>query len=313
MKREVYLLKKFGWLLPTLVLVVAFGFLAWYVKGHTIAIFQPAGEIGRKERNLIVAALVLSAIVVVPVFAMTIAIAWRYREKNARKTVYQPDFDRSRLLESIWWGVPIVIIGILSVITWNSAHALDPYKSLASTKPTLHIQVVALDWKWLFIYPDQHLAGVNLAVIPVGTPVDFEVTSDAVMNSFWVPQLGGQVYAMPGMKTHLHELATQSGDFLGSPANIAGKGFARMDFTVRATSPAQFTKWVKTAQQANRNLTTKAYTKLAKPSDNLPVSYYSPIQDGLFDDIVMKYMAPSSGTATPPQQATSMAMSGIRL
>lgn len=300
MKRGVYLLRRFGWLLPTVVLVAVFVFLTWYVRTHTIAIFQPIGTLGIKERNLMILALTMSAIVVIPVFAMTIAIVWRYRESNQRKTVYQPDFDRSRLFESIWWGVPIIIIAILSVVTWNSSHALDPYRPLASRQPTLHIQVVALDWKWLFIYPDQHIATVNLAEIPVGQPVDFAVTSDTIMNSFWVPQLGGQIYAMPGMSTHLQAQATQAGDVLGSPANIAGKGFARMDFTVRAARPADFNQWVKRAQTTNRNLTAIAYEALARPSDNVPVRYYSPVQDGLYDTIVMKYMSPMSAMTNQP-------------
>jgi cytochrome o ubiquinol oxidase subunit 2 len=161
-----------------------------------------------------------------------------------------------------------------------------------------------MDWKWLFIYPEQHIASVNLAVIPTDQPVDFMVTSDTVMNSFWVPGLGGQIYSMPGMITQLHEQANKPGDYLGSPANIAGHGFSRMDFTVRASSPASFAAWVKHAQQANRNLTTASYAELAKPSSDVPVQYYSPVEDGLFDTIVMNYMMPTPQTEmqTAPAQ-----------
>jgi len=248
-------------------------------------------------------------IVVLPTFAIAIFIVVRYRDRGdqpgkRRQPHYHPEFDHSRLFESIWWGIPIVIIGILSVVTWRSSHQLDPYKPLAAHHKTLTIQVISMDWKWLFIYPEQHIASVNLAVIPTDQPVDFMVTSDTVMNSFWVPGLGGQIYSMPGMITQLHEQANKPGDYLGSPANIAGHGFSRMDFTVRASSPASFAAWVKHAQQANRNLTTASYAELAKPSSDVPVQYYSPVEDGLFDTIVMNYMMPMPQTEmqTAPAQ-----------
>jgi len=316
MKRGVVLLKKYGWIIPVGILVVAGAFVAWYLHGRPVAITQPAGTVGIKERNLMLLALTLSVIVVVPVFIMAGLIAWRYREQNPRPAKYQPEWDHSRLFEGIWWGIPIVIIGILSVVTWNSSHALDPYRSLdgQSDVSALHIQVVALDWKWLFIYPDQHIASVNLAEIPTGQQVDFEVTSDTIMNSFWVPALGGQIYAMPGMSTHLHEQVDKPGEYLGSPANIAGHGFARMDFTVRAASKQQFDNWVIEARQANRNLTDETYKQLAKPSDSVPVGYYSWVNDGLFSDVVMKYMMPmaDSNVANGASNDTmNMDMSGM--
>jgi len=273
----------------------------WYLSRRSIPILQPAGQMGRKELHLMLFALLLAVIVVIPTYAIAIMIAIKYREENhekSRKRVkYDPDFDHSRLFESIWWGIPIVIIGILSVVTWNSSHALDPYKPLASNKKPLTIQVVSLDWKWLFIYPKQHVASVNLAEIPVGVPVDFHVTSDTIMNSFWIPALGGQIYAMPSMDTQLHEQADKTGSFMGSPANIAGHGFSRMDFTVRAASQTGFDAWVKQARQASKQLDNQTYQALAKPSDNVPVTYYSGVMDGLYNDIVMKYMMPQTGAA----------------
>jgi len=284
------------WLVVAVFLAVA----GWYISRRSLPIFQPAGPVGHKELNLILFTLSLAAIVVIPTYAIAVIIAMRYREENhtkAKKRIkYDPDFDHSRLFEAIWWGIPIIIIGVLSVVTWNSTHTLDPYKPLASDKKPLTIQVVALDWKWLFIYPKQHVASVNLAEIPVGVPVDFHVTSDTIMNSFWVPALGGQIYAMPGMDTQLHEQADKAGSFMGSPANIAGHGFSRMDFTIKATSQDGFNAWVKQARHAPKQLDAAAYTALAKPSESVPVTYYADVKHDLYNDIVMKYMTPQSGT-----------------
>lgn len=270
----------------------------WYLSRQSFPILHPGGEVGQKELHLIIAACLLAVIVVVPTFALTIYIALHYRESNhdkaGKKVKYSPDFDHSRLFESIWWGIPIIIIGILCVVAWRSAHDLDPYKSLSSAKQPLVVQVVALDWKWLFIYPQQGVASVNLAEIPTGTSVDFHVTSDTIMNSFWVPGLGGQIYAMPGMDTQLHELTNKAGDYFGSPANIAGRGFSRMDFTVRAVSSADFSSWISSAKNAPQQLTTATYQELARPSDNVPVTYYASVPTGFYDNIVMKYMMPTS-------------------
>lgn len=284
-------------------LAVFLGVAGWYLSRRSIPVLHPGGVAGQQEAHLIVLACLLALIVVVPTFALTIYIAAHYREgnhdKSRRPVAYSPDFDHSRLFESIWWGIPIIIIGILSVVAWRSAHDLDPYKALASDKQPLVIQVVSLDWKWLFIYPQQGVASVNLAEIPTGVPVDFHVTSDTVMNSFWVPGLGGQIYAMPGMDTQLHELTNKPGDYLGSPANIAGKGFSRMDFTVRAASSADFASWISSAKNAPVSLGTDTYRQLAQPSDNVPVTYYSTVSPNLYNDVVMKYMTPSGRGSAP--------------
>ena len=276
-----------GLLVATVIVV-----LAVYVSHYTVDVLQPAGQIGYKERQLMIFGLLLSIIVVVPTFSLTIFIAWKYREGNTKPKKYNPDWDRSRLFESIWWGIPIIIIGVLSVVAWRSAHALDPYKALASSRKPLTIQVVSLDWKWLFIYPDQHVASVNFAQIPLNTPVDFQITSDTVMNSFWVPSLGGQIYAMPGMGTQLHLMASKAGSYNGSSANISGSGFAGMTFTVRAGSRAAFDNWIGQARRSTQPLNTTTYKQLAKPSKYNPPSYYSSTQDNLYNDIMMTYMMP---------------------
>ncbi len=293
--------------------VVVLGWLSWYFHTHTVAVLSPAGVVARKERNLMVVALILSAVVVLPVFAMTIAIALRFRESNhVRKMVkYTPDWDQSRLLESLWWGIPCTIILTLSIITWNSSHALDPYKPLVSSVKPLTVQVICLDWKWLFIYPEQHVASVNLVELPVNTPVNFEITSDAVMNSFWIPQLGGQIYAMPGMSTQLHLMASRTGMFVGSPANISGVGFARMDFSALSVTNAAFQNWVLNTQASHNLLNQATYEQLAKPSDDYPVTYYSLVQNDLYNKTVMKYMMPdsessSAGMSSQPGPNSSM-------
>ena len=267
--------------------------VVWYFHRHTIAVLQPAGQIAQKERNLIIFALLLSVLVVVPVFTMAITIAWKYRENNHKTKKYSPDWDHSRLFESIWWGVPLVIILVLSVVTWRSSHALDPYKTLASTNKPITIQVVALNWKWLFIYPEQNIASVNQVQFPVNTPVNFDITSDTVMNSFWVPSLGGQIYAMPGMMTQLHLMADKAGSYRGSSANISGVGFAGMTFVAKAGSSSDFNNWVQSVKQGSQPLNQSTYKQLAKPSENNSVVYYSSEQPGLFDTTIMKYMEPT--------------------
>lgn len=274
--------------------LLVLGLTAWYLHTHTVAVLEPRGPVGRQERGLLVFAAWLSALVVVPVFALTILIAVRYREGNHTPRRYRPDWDHSRILETIWWGIPITIITVLSVVTWRSSHALDPYKPLTAKTPALTIQVISLDWKWLFIYPAQQLASVNQLALPVNTPVDFQITSDSVMNSFWIPQLGSQIYAMPGMTTQLHLLASQPGNYYGSAANITGRGFAGMHFTTEALSAAGFQAWSDHARRSPLPLTLAAYQQLAKPSQNHPVSYYTAPAKGLFDYVVMKYMGGGS-------------------
>jgi cytochrome o ubiquinol oxidase subunit 2 len=270
------------------------GFLAlvgWYLARTNIPVLEPAGPIGRQERGLIVITLLLSLVVVVPVFTLLFAFSWRYRESNT-KAKYSPEMDHSRLAETVWWLVPSALILILGTIIWRSSYQLDPYKPLISRVQPITIQVVALDWKWLFIYPQQNIATVNFVQFPTHTPVDFQITADAPMNSFWIPQLGGQIYAMPGMSTELHLLADRNGNFHGSSANISGQGFAGMDFTAKASSAAAFQQWVSQVKDSSVNLDLNQYGKLAQPSENNPPTYYASSQVGLYDDVILKYMSP---------------------
>lgn len=261
------------------------------VHGHTVAILQPRGTIADQQRHLMVVATLLMLIVVVPVFVLTAAIAWRYRATN-HKAAYAPDFDHHAGLEFVWWALPLAIILALSVIAWQSSHRLDPFKPLSSKTKPLTIEVVALQWKWLFIYPEQRIATVNYLQIPENTPISFIITADAPMNSFWIPQLGGQVYAMPGMSTQLHLEAGGTGTYEGSSANLSGAGFADMRFSVRSTSQADFDQWVNLVQQSRNQLGFAAYNSLARPATQKSVLYYSNPEPELYDDIVMKFMMP---------------------
>lgn len=265
------------------------GILIVIFKDANIPVLMPKGIIAEKERQLVFIAVALSMIVVIPVFIMLFVIAWRYREQNTKAT-YSPDWDSNKWIETLWWGVPLVIITILGVITWQSSHELDPFKPLSSATKPVKIEVVALQWKWLFIYPDYGVASVNEVSFPAHSPIDFEITADAPMNSFWIPSLGSQVYAMTGMSTQLHLQADQEGTYPGRSANISGEGFADMSFSAVASSQKGFDEWVKQAKQSGKNLDAGTYASLAKPGSESAPSFYTLKQTDLYDTIVMKYM-----------------------
>jgi cytochrome o ubiquinol oxidase subunit 2 len=272
------------------VLIVGFLVVAVsYLRTTNIAVLNPKGPIALKERNLLLALALLSLVVVIPVFGLLFFFSWKYRESNT-KAKYTPEADHSRLVETIWWVIPSILIGIVAVITWNSSHQLDPFKPLDSNTPPLTIQVVALDWKWLFIYPQQHIATINFIQFPDHTPLNFEITSDAPMNSFWIPQLGGQIYAMAGMTTQLHLMASSDGDFRGSSANISGRGFAGMVFTARASTPTAFKNWVNTVKQSATTLSPAVYNRLAQPTTNNQVAYYTAATANIFQSVIQKYV-----------------------
>jgi cytochrome o ubiquinol oxidase subunit 2 len=287
-----------------------------YLRTVNIAVLQPRGTIAQQQRSLMLIASLLAVVVVVPVFIMTIVICWKYRANRVtkgKKATYTPEVGSNKLFESLWWGIPIAIIFVLSIITWNSSHSLDPYRPLASKTKPLHIQVVALQWKWLFLYPDQHVASINEVHIPVNTPIDFDITSDAPMNSFWIPQLAGQVYAMSGMNTQLHIMASKPGTYRGSSANISGRGFADMHFNAIAGSASDFTEWVNYAKSNDSKLTDSSYKSLALPSDNAPASSMQLVSNDLYDTIVMKYMMPTDGSSDSGEHAgTTQNMNGMQ-
>lgn len=276
-----------------LLLIFAFVGIATmaFVFTTDIAVLNPKGLIAEKQRNLMNLSVLLMLIVVIPVVFMTFLFAWKYRADN-KNAKYEPKWDNSHLAEAIWWGVPCVIILILGAITYKACHELDPFRPIDSNQKPLTIQVVALRWKWLFIYPEQKIASVNFMQIPEKTQVKFEITSDAPMNSFWIPQLAGQVYAMPGMRAELYVVANEPGNFRGSSANLSGEGFAGMTFTAKASTEEEFSQWAESVRQSAEPLTMDAYLKLAEPSQYVPPAFYSLGDEGLFNWVVMKYMGP---------------------
>ena len=263
--------------------------VANYLHTHSIAVLNPQGFIANKERGLIVTITLLMLVVVIPVFALTFAIAWKYRESNTAAP-YTPEWDHNRWVEAVWWAVPLVLIAIISLISWRSSHELDPFMPLRSNNPPITIQVVALQWKWLFIYPEQNIATVNFVQFPENTPVNFQITADAPMNSFWIPQLGGQIYAMAGMSTQLHLMADKAGSYRGSSANLSGQGFADMKFIAKSSTGGDFDSWIRSVKHSQNNLTLEGYNKLAQPSQNNPVVTYSSKPSTLYDTILTKYM-----------------------
>lgn len=275
------------WLAATVGLITG-AFL--FFRHLDIAVLAPAGVVAAKQRDLMIAATLLTLIVVIPVFVLLVYIVWTYREGNT-KAKYEPEWT-SQKLEIIWWGVPLAIIVALGAIIWQSSHDLDPYKPISSSVKPITIQVVALQWKWLFIYPEQNIATLNYVEFPENTPVNFQITSDAPMNSFWIPRLGGQIYAMSGMKTSLHLMADTAGTYQGSSANLSGKGFAGMKFDAKAVSAADFNTWVGQMKQSPQALDRAEYLSLATPSENNPPANYSAAEFALFDKIIASYMAP---------------------
>lgn len=261
--------------------------LGLLVRRSSFPVLNAAGPIAAGQQELMIKAFLLMLIIVIPVFILTFYIAFRYREANTKAT-YRPNWDGNRFAETVWWTVPTLLIVALSIMTWKGTFALDPYKPLAPANDTLKVQVIALDWRWLFIYPDQNIALINELRLPVNKAVQFDITADAPMNSFWIPQLGGQVYAMPGMGTRLHLQADKMGSYYGSSANISGEGFADMNFMTRVTSQKDFDAWTKDAKKSSM-LTRTTYDQLAEQSKDKKVQTYGRVQYNLYSDVISKF------------------------
>jgi cytochrome o ubiquinol oxidase subunit 2 len=199
----------------------------------------------------------------------------------------------NKLAEVIWWGLPFILTTIIAVLTWVKTYELDPYKPIQSDKKPITIQAVALQWKWLFIYPEEQIASLNFLQIPKDTPIRFEITADAPMNSLWIPHLSGQIYAMPKMKTELNLIAQEEGDFYGTSANISGEGFSGMHFITRSSSEKDYHTWIDEAKKSSLSLDFEAYRQLAEPSKNNPPLLYQLKDAHLFHQILMKYMHPN--------------------
>jgi cytochrome o ubiquinol oxidase subunit II len=267
--------------------------------GCNLVLLHPAGAVAAEQGHLIVVSTLLMLLVIVPVMGLTVAFAWRYRRSNTRAT-YTPDWDHSTQLELLIWAGPLLIIIALGAVTWITTHTLDPYRPLRrldATRPVaanvrpLTVEVVALDWKWLFIYPGQGIAIVNDVAAPVDVPITFKITASAVMNSFFIPALAGQIYAMPGMQTELHAVINRAGDYQGFSANYSGAGFSDMHFEFHGMRARDFDRWVQSVRSSGQTLDRQEYLRLERPSEREPVRRYASVIPGLYDAIVDRSLA----------------------
>lgn len=260
------------------------------LAGCNSALLDPKGSIGVQEKELIITALLLMLIVVIPVILMTIYFAYRYRESNTGEE-YAPDWSHSTKIEVVVWTIPIIIIAILAAITWRSTHELEPSKLIESDVKPITIEVVSLDWKWLFIYPEENIATVNYVAFPKDVPVQFKLTSDNIMNAFFIPRLGTQIYAMPGMVTKLNLIANHTGDYKGFASNYSGEGFSQMKFTASAMEDrTAFLNWVQQVKASpDRIEDWEQFRSLASPTVAEPVKLFSSVPPFLFTDVVTQH------------------------
>ncbi|HMN43900.1 MAG TPA: ubiquinol oxidase subunit II [Povalibacter sp.] len=259
-----------------------------------MVVLNPSGDIAAQQRDLLVVSTVLMLLIIVPVMALTLFFAWRYRASN-REARYEPDWHHSMRLELVIWSAPLLIIICLGAITWLGTHLLDPYrpldrihagKAVPEQAQPLEVQVVALDWKWLFIYPEQGIATVNELAVPVDRPLSLSITASSVMNSLYIPELAGMIYAMPGMETKLHAVLNRHGESEGFSANYSGAGFSGMRFRLRGLDDGEFANWVESARTAQASLTRETYLELEKPSEKEPVRHFAAVDAQLFDAVL---------------------------
>jgi len=258
-----------------------------------VGVLEPQGPVGAAERLILADSMAIMLAIVAPTIVAILGFAWWFRAGNRRAT-YRPDWAFSGQLELLVWAIPLLAVTFLGGIAWFGSHALDPYKALPSPEKPLEVDVVSLDWKWLFLYPRADIATVNQLVIPAGVPVHFRLTSSGVMNSFFVPQLGSEIYTMAGMTTQLSLEASHPGVYPGLSAQFSGDGFADMHFQVRALAPAAYSRWIAQARSSGPVLDEGAYASLAKPSQNVRPSAYRAVQPGLFETIARGPAAPSA-------------------
>lgn len=269
-----------------------------------MVVLDPAGHVAGQQRDLLVATTALMLLIVIPVLVAIAWIGWRYRESNPKPDVgYAPDWEHSTLLELLMWAVPLVIVIAIGAITWIGTHTLDPYheltgkhtsEPLAQGKPALQVEVVSLNWKWLFFYPDYGIASVNELAAPANVPIKFKLTSEDAMNSFFIPALAGQIYAMAGMETQLNGLINTPGTYKGFSANYSGEGFTHMDFDFVVSRKADFKQWVTKVKSEGDTLTRARYQALAKPSINDEVQYFASTAPGLYKAILNRCVDPKN-------------------
>ena len=257
-------------------------------------ILDPVGPVGSAEKQILINSTAIMLAIIIPTMIATVAVAWWFRRGNAKAT-YRPDWEYSGAVELVVWAIPALTVMLLGGIAWIGSHELEPSKPLKSSVPPLRVDVVSMDWKWLFIYPDQHLATVNQLVVPAGTPVSFRLTSATVWNVFFVPQMGTMIYTMPRMTTRLNLQADRQGVFYGRSAHFSGDGFPGMEFAVHSLPPQQFAAWAASAHGSGPVLDANAYKQLSLPTSYVKPMTYSNVVPGLFEAI-------ATGHSLQPQQ-----------
>jgi cytochrome o ubiquinol oxidase subunit 2 len=277
------------------------GAAALLVAGCNRGIMDPVGPVGVAEKQILINSTAIMLAIVIPTIIATFAFAWWFRRGNKRAT-YRPDWEYSGAIEMVVWSIPALTIILLGGITWIGSHDLEPSKPLSSASAPLKVEVVSLDWKWLFIYPDQGVATVNELVVPAGTPVSFRLTSATVWNSFFIPQMGTMIYTMPGMATRLNLQADRQGVYDGLSSHFSGEGFPGMTFKVHAVPPAQFVAWAQGVRGQKQMLDGKSYAELAKPSSYVKPITYGAVAPGLFDVITMNRPPPETVLPATPSQ-----------
>jgi cytochrome o ubiquinol oxidase subunit II len=288
-RSRVGLALKLGGLLLTLVLA-----------GCQPNVLNPQGEVGRGNATILIDSVVIMLAIVIPTGVAALAFAWWFRSSNAR-ALHLPDFEYSGRVEMVTWSIPLLTIMLLGGVIWIGSHDLDPSRPLVSREPPLEVQVVALDWKWLFIYPEQKVASVNRLVIPAARPVHFAITSASVMNAFFIPDLGSMIYAMNRMQTNLHLIADGPGQFMGISAMFSGDGFADMHFNVDSMPPDQFKAWVdQTRSSGGKTLDSDAYKDLSKPTIKVAPFVYSDVEPALFQKVLNQVLPPGPGPKLGP-------------
>jgi cytochrome o ubiquinol oxidase subunit II len=264
-------------------------------------LMNPFGDVAMQQRDLLIRSTLLMMLIIVPVIVLTLVFAWRYRQSN-KNAVYEPEWDHSTQLELVIWAAPLLIIICLGALTWLGTHLLDPYRpvsrlakgqDLPGDAQTLQVEVVALDWKWLFIYPQYGVATVNDFAAPTNRPVSLHITSTSVMNSLYMPAFAGQVYAMPGMETKLHGVLNKTGESRGFSANYSGAGFSGMHFGVHSMTAEQFDQWIAAAKNSEDTLSRALYLQLAMPSEREPVHRYASVASGLYQAILNRCVEPN--------------------
>jgi cytochrome o ubiquinol oxidase subunit II len=272
-----------------LILIALAALVTTLLQGTDVALFKPKGIIADEQRRLMVHAVIILLEIAIPTLAAFYFIAWKYRESN-QKATHDPKLSNDKSTVFVFWAIPIIFMLVLTFVMWPATHKLAPYKQIYTDVEPLTIQVVALRWKWLFIYPKQNVASVNFVQIPVNKPVQFELTADDTpMSSFWIPHLGGQLYAMTGHVNRLNLMAETAGDFAGSTAEINGAGFADMKFIVRASTENDFDNWINSVKLSTQTLDSETYQKLVEPSRSNRASFYSETEANLYANILFKY------------------------